>query len=94
MLIRQDRQKKTSRVVVTSPNPRETLEKYINGFIDGFPQVGDFKYIFVIVDRFSKCFIFMSTPNTCPTEEATKLFFSHVVKYFRLPKNIVNYHDA
>ncbi|RVW14418.1 hypothetical protein CK203_090505 [Vitis vinifera] len=34
------------------------------------------------------------TPHACPGEEATRLFLNHVVKYFGLPKDIVNNRDA
>ena len=38
--------------------------------------------------------MFILTPDVCPTEEATKLFFSNVVKHFGLPRDIVSDRDA
>ena len=57
-------------------------------------MVCDFKSIFVIVDRFSKYSVFIPTPGAYPTEEAARLFFSHVVKHFGLPRDIVSDRDA
>ncbi|RVX09200.1 hypothetical protein CK203_013766 [Vitis vinifera] len=44
--------------------------------------------------RFSKYVVFILAPDACPAEEATKLFFSNVVKHFGLPKDIVSDRDA
>ena len=63
-------------------------------FITGFPKVCDFKSIFVVVDRFFKYVVFIPASDACSTEEATKLFFSNVVKHFGLPRDIVNDRDA
>ena len=63
-------------------------------FITGFPKVRDFKSIFVVADRLSKYIVFISTPDACPAEETTKLFFSNVVKHFGLPKDIVSDRDT
>ena len=63
-------------------------------FITGFPKVRECKSIFVVVDRFSKYSLFMAAPEACPTEEAANLFFSHVVKHFSLPKDIVSNRGA
>ena len=52
-------------------------------FIGSFPKVREFKSIFMIVDRFSKYVVFILTPHVCPVEEAARLFFNHVVKYFK-----------
>ena len=32
--------------------------------------------------------------KACPVEEAANLFFSHVVKHFSLPKDIISDRDA
>ena len=63
-------------------------------FIGGFPKLREFKSIFMIVDRLSKYVAFILTPHACPVEEGARLFFNHVVKYFKLPKDIVNDCDA
>ena len=57
-------------------------------------MVCDFKSIFVIVDRFSKYSVFIPAPSACPAEDVTRLFFSHVVKHFGLPRDIVSDRDA
>ncbi|WJZ87951.1 hypothetical protein VitviT2T_007294 [Vitis vinifera] len=44
--------------------------------------------------RFSKYVVFISAPDACPAEEATKLFFSNVVKHFGLPRDIVSDRDT
>ena len=63
-------------------------------FIGGFPKVSDCKSIFVIVDQFSKYAVFIPAPEACPAEEAARLFFNNVVRYFRLPKDIISDRDA
>ena len=63
-------------------------------FINGFPKICDFKSIFVIVDRFSKYYVFVPALEACPAEEAARLLFSHVVKHFGLPRDIVSDRDA
>lgn len=63
-------------------------------FIRVFPKVGEFKSIFMVVDRFSKYVIFIPSPHACPMEEVVRLFFNHVVKCFRMPKDIVSDYDA
>ena len=60
----------------------------------GFPKARECKSIFVMVDRFSKYLVFMAAPEACPTKEADNLFFSHVVKHFGLPRDIVSNRDA
>lgn len=46
------------------------------------------------MDRFSKYSIFILTPNACLVEEVARLFFNHVVKYFRLSRDIMSDQDA
>ena len=46
------------------------------------------------MDRFSKYSVFIPALNACLAKEAVKLFFSHVVKHFGLPRDIVSDHDA
>ena len=63
-------------------------------FISGFPKVSDYKSILVVVDRFSKYAVFIPAPDACPAKVAAILFFSNVVKYFGLPKDIISDRDA
>ena len=46
------------------------------------------------MDRFSKYFEFIPTPDACPTEKATKLFFSNAVKHFELSRDIERDRDV
>lgn len=46
-----------------------------------------------MVDQFSKYSVFMLALHECPIEEATKLFFSHVVKHFGMHEDIVSERD-
>ena len=63
-------------------------------FIIKFLKVCDFNFIFVIMDRFSKYYMFIPAPDACSAEETTRLFFSHVVKHFGLPRDIISDRDA
>ncbi|RVW58793.1 Transposon Tf2-2 polyprotein [Vitis vinifera] len=74
--------------------PEKPWESISMDFISGFPKVRDFKSVFVVVDRFSKYAVFIPAPDTCPAEEAAKLFFSNVVKHFGLPRDIISDRDA
>ena len=76
------------------PIPERPWESISMDFITGFPKVHDFKSIFVVVDRLSKYVVFIPAPDACPVEEATKLFFSNVVKHFGSPRDIVSDQDA
>ena len=49
---------------------------------------------FVVVDRFSKYDVFVQAPYACLIEKVTELFFSYVVKYFGLHKDILSNQDA
>ena len=63
-------------------------------FISGFPKVEGFRSILVVVDRFSKYFVFIPASNECPTEEAARIFFSNVVKHFGMLEDIVSDRDT
>ena len=76
------------------PIPKRPWESISMDFITKFPKVCDFKSIFVVVDRLSKYVVFIPAPDACPVEEATKLFFSNVVKHFGSPRDIVSDQDA
>ena len=81
--------KKATGLLQPLPILEKPWERISMDFIIGFPKVRDFKSIFVIVDKFSKYFVFIHTPDACPAEEAARLFFNHVVKHFGLPRDIV-----
>ena len=63
-------------------------------FISGFLKVEGFGSILVVVDRFSKYVVFILNPSDCPAKEAARIFFSNVVKHFRMPEDIVNDRDT
>lgn len=48
----------------------------------------------VVVDRFSKYVVFIPAPNACPTDKVAKLIFRNMVKYFRVPTDIIGDKDA
>ena len=62
-------------------------------FIIGLPKSEDNNSIIVVVDRFSKYATFIVAPTDCTTEETTRLFLKHVVKYWGLPKYIISDRD-
>ena len=63
-------------------------------FIDGFPKVEGFGLVLVVVDSFSKYVVFIPVPSECPIEEAARIFFSNVVKHFRMLEDIVSDRDT
>ena len=63
-------------------------------FINGFLKVEGFGSVLVVVDRFSKYAVFIPASGECPAEEATRIFFSNVVKHFGMPENIVSDRDT
>jgi len=63
-------------------------------YISGLPKVGDLGTIIVVVDRFSKYATFIPAPKHVTAEGTAHLFFSHIVKYWGLPKDIVSDRDS
>ena len=61
-----------------------------DGFYNRFSQGGWERHDHVVVDRFSKYAVFMTTQKPCKTKTIVELFFKHVVKYFGLPKDVVS----
>ena len=59
-------------------------------FISALPKSEGFGSILVVVDRFSKYATFIPAPTDCTAEEAARLFFKNVVKYWELPKSIIS----
>ena len=58
--------------------------------IIGLPKSKDNDSIIVVVDRLSEYTTFIAAPTDCTTKETTRLFLKHVVKYWGLPKYIIN----
>ena len=86
--------KKMAGLLQPLPIPEKPYQCVSMDFITGFPKARECKSIFVMVDLFSKHSLFMAVPDACPAEEVANLFFSHVVKHFGLPKDIVSNRDA
>ena len=86
--------KKMAGLLQPLPIPEKPWQSVSMDFISGFPKACECKPIFVVVDRFSKYSVFMAAPEACPAEEVANLFFSHVVKHFGLPKDIISDRDA
>jgi hypothetical protein len=62
-------------------------------FLGGFPIFEGCQQMMVIVEIFSKYAIYIAEPSTCLAGLAAKLFFTHMVKIFGLPKDIVSDRD-
>ncbi|GFQ00329.1 transposon ty3-i gag-pol polyprotein [Phtheirospermum japonicum] len=62
-------------------------------FIIGPPKVGELDAVIVVVDWFFKYATFIPTSISITAEGTTHLFFKHIVKYWRLPRDIVSDRD-
>ena len=62
-------------------------------FISALPKSEGCGSVMVVVDRFSKYGTFIAAPRDCTAEEAAKLFFKGVVKYWGLPRSIISDRD-
>ena len=67
---------------------------FLMDFVVGFPKVDGMNTVMVIVDRFSKCAIFVSTPAVCKAKVVTTLFYKYVVKYFGISSHVVSDRDV
>ena len=63
-------------------------------FITGMPEVDDLGSILVVVDRFSKYAVFMTTQQSYTANVVVELFLKHVVKIFRLSKDMISDRNA
>ena len=63
-------------------------------YISGLPKVENLGSIIVVVDRLSKYATFIAASKHVTTEGTTHLFFKHIVKYWGVPKDIVNDRDS
>ncbi|KAE8732402.1 hypothetical protein F3Y22_tig00002193pilonHSYRG00042 [Hibiscus syriacus] len=69
-------------------------ESIFMDFIIGLPKTDGLSSIMVVVDRFSKYATFIPASKVCSTVEAARLFLKHVVKYWGMPKTIINNRDT
>ncbi|KAL0349659.1 UNVERIFIED_CONTAM: Transposon Tf2-11 polyprotein [Sesamum radiatum] len=88
-----DHQKKAD-LLQPLPIPKRPWESVSMDYIFGLPKVGDLGSIIVVVDRLSKYATFIAAPKHITAEEMAHLFFKHVVKYWGLPKDIINDRDS
>lgn len=63
-------------------------------FIFGFSKVKGMSSLMVVVDRFTKYFVFIQTPATCPAEQAATLIIHYVVKHFGVLQDMVRDHGT
>lgn len=63
-------------------------------FITKLPEKDGYSSIMVVVDRFSKYATFVPCKHPCEAPMAAQYFFSHVVKYWGIPLNIVSDRDT
>ncbi|GKV49230.1 hypothetical protein SLEP1_g55993 [Rubroshorea leprosula] len=75
------------------PAPERPWECVTMDFISALPQSEGCESILVVVDRFSKYGTFIPAPRDCKAEEAARLSFKHVVKYWGLPCIIISDRD-
>ncbi|XP_075092690.1 uncharacterized protein LOC107763230 [Nicotiana tabacum] len=72
------------------PVPQRPWESISLNFITGLPKVGNHATIMVVVDQFSKYATFIAAPQNISAEDTARLFFSHVVKHWGMPSNIIS----
>ena len=75
------------------PTPDHPWESVSMDFIYSLLNSDGFGSIFVVIDRYSKYGTLMVAPKDCTAEEAAKLFFKNVVKYWGLPRTIISDRD-
>ncbi|CAL1372707.1 unnamed protein product [Linum trigynum] len=76
------------------PTPQRPWESVSMDFIIGLPKVDGCGCIMVVVDRFSKYGVFIPGPKDLTAEDAARLFFKNVVKYWGIPSSIVSDRDG
>jgi hypothetical protein len=86
-------QRKDAGLLQPLPVPERPWASVSMDFIGGFPKVEGMGAVMVVVDRLSKYAVFIAVPSNCPAEMAARLFFTHVVKIFGLPEDIVSDRD-
>ena len=82
--------KKEAGLLQPLPIPERPWQCIPMDFISGFLKVDGFKFALLVVDRFSKYFVFMPVLSECLDEEAARIFFNNVVKHFGMPENILS----
>ncbi|KAJ4728107.1 Retrotransposon protein, putative, Ty3-gypsy subclass [Melia azedarach] len=86
-------QKQPAGLLQPLPVPEHPWECITMDFISTLPKSEGCGSIMVVVDKLSKYGTFIAAPRDCTAEEAARLFFKHVVKYWGLPRNIISDKD-
>ena len=74
--------KKEAGLLQPLPVPERPWLSISMDFISGFPKVNGKASIMVVVDRFSKYYVFIAAPEICSSEVAADMFYKFVVEYF------------
>ncbi|KAI5316908.1 hypothetical protein L3X38_036615 [Prunus dulcis] len=74
--------------------PTRPWESLSMNFIMSLPKSEGCGLILVVVDRFTKYATLIPAPADYNAEEAARLFLKHVVKYWGIPKSIINDRDT
>ena len=67
--------KKSTGLLQSLPVPEKPWVSTSRDFISGLPKVNGMGSIMVVVDRFSKCAVFIPTPHACLADVAADLFY-------------------
>lgn len=86
-------QSKTAELLEPLPIAEHPWESITLDFISALPTSEGCGSIMVVVDRFSKYGTFIPVPRDCTAEEAGRLFFKHMAKYWGLPRSIISDRD-
>jgi len=87
-------QRQPTGILEPLPIPEKPWESISMDFIIGLPRSEGNGNIMVIVDRLSKYAVFVPLPTKFSDEDAARLFFKNVVKYWEIPKSIISDRDA
>ncbi|BBN68959.1 hypothetical protein Prudu_661S000800 [Prunus dulcis] len=90
MPIRQDIAEAARWVARATSCSNQTMGEFVHDFIMSLPKSEGCGFILVVVDRFTKYATLIPAPADCNAEEAARLFLKHVVKYWGIPKSIIN----
>lgn len=86
-------QKQPAGLLEPLPIPERPWECVTMDFISALPKSEGCGSIIVVVDKLSKYGTFIPAPRDCTADEAARLFFKHVVKYWGLPRSIISDRD-
>ena len=87
-------QRPTAGLLEPLPIPERPWESISMDFITCLPKSEGCSNIMVVVDRFSKYGVFIPVQTKFSAEDAARLFFKYVVKYWGIPKTIVSDRDT